>query len=90
MSHPDFRPFYMDGQRVMVGDRVLNAGPPERIITGVFDPDHEVSRFYHMTNGCAEIAPATIELLPLNEDIILVARASAGSGSTPVVNDCDA
>jgi hypothetical protein len=27
-----------------------------------------------MKNGCAEIAPATIEPLPLNEDIDLVAR----------------
>ena len=72
----------MDGQRVMVGDRVLNAGPPERIITGVFDPDHEVSRFYHMTNGCAEITPSTIEPLPLNEDIVLVARAPALPGGT--------
>lgn len=74
MSHPDFKPFYADGQRVMVGDRVLSAGPPERIITNVFEPDHEVSRLYDMKNGCAEIAPATIEPLPLNEDIDLVAR----------------
>ncbi len=85
MSHPDFQPYYADGQRVRVGDRVLSAGPPERIVTGVFDPDHEVSRLYDMRNGCAQIAPATIEILPLNEDIVLVARGSEGPSSTPPV-----
>ena len=77
MSHPDFQPFYADGQRVMVGDRILSAGPPVRVVTGVFEPDHEVSRLYEMTNGCVEIAPATIESLPLNEDIDLVSRGEA-------------
>ena len=76
MNNPEFQPFYADGQQVIVGDRILSAGPPERVITGVFDPEHEVSRLYDMTNGCAEIAPATIESLPLNEDIVLVQRAS--------------
>ncbi len=60
----------------MLGDHILSAGPPERIVTGVFEPDHEVSLYYDMTNGCIEIAPATIESLPLNEDIVLVARAA--------------
>lgn len=74
MNHSDFKPYYDNGALVMVGDRVLSAGPPERIVTAVFDPDHEISQFYGFVNGCVEIAPATIESLPLNEDIDLVAR----------------
>jgi hypothetical protein len=75
MTNSKFLPFYADGQCVLVGDRVYSAGPPERIITGVFDPDHEVSLQYGMENGCVEIAPATITGLPLNEDIVLIARS---------------
>ena len=76
MSNLDFKPFYADGQRVMVGDRILDAAF-ESVITAVFEPDHEVSLLYKMTNGCAEIAPASIEPLPLNEDTDLVARGDA-------------
>jgi hypothetical protein len=77
MSAGEFKPFYMDGQRVMVGDRVLHAGPPIRLITNVFPPDHEISRLYDMEHGCVEMTPATIESLPCNEDIELIARAGA-------------
>src|SRR5687767_1556055 len=76
MSSIEFKPFYADGQRVMVGDRVMHAAPPTRVITNVFPPDHEVSRLYDMTNGCIEMTPATIEILPCNEDIVLIARAA--------------
>ena len=75
MIHPNFQPYYWNGTKVMTGDRVLSAGPPERIITAVFEPDHEISKLYNMINGCVEISPATIEPLPLNEDIDFVARA---------------
>jgi len=74
MNKPDFRPYYWDGKIVMVGDRILSAGPPERVIESIFDPDHEISKLYDMTYGCVEISPHTIEPLPLNEDIDLVAR----------------
>ena len=35
MSSPEFQPYYNDGQTVMVGDRILNAGR-ETVMTGVF------------------------------------------------------
>jgi hypothetical protein len=76
MSQADFKPFYADGQRVMPGDRIFSSGPPERVVIAVYEPDHEVSRFYKMENGCAEITPATIEPLPLNDDIALISRES--------------
>jgi len=60
----------------MAGDRILDAGF-DTIVTSVFDPDHEISRLYNMANGCVEIAPASIEPLPLNEDIDLIERGAS-------------
>ena len=74
MSKAAFKPFYADGQEVRVGDRLRYVGGVVREVTNVFPPEHEVSCLYSMENGCAEIAPATIESLPLDEDIDLIER----------------
>lgn len=65
---------YHDGQIVKIGDVVTVAGSGERNITNIFPPDHEISIYYEMEDGCVEISPATIESVPLNEDIDLVRR----------------
>lgn len=81
MNAEPFMPYYHDGQRVTVGDVVKYVDGPLRVITNVFDPAHEISLLYSMARGCVEIAPATIENLPLDEDILLIRRGELEMGT---------
>ena len=81
MSDALFQPYNQDGVEVRQGDRVRSADGPVRVVTNVFPPEHELSLYYEMDHGCVEIAPATIEELPLNEDIVLIERAASNEGA---------
>ena len=74
----------------MSGDRVVTGSGLERTVTHVFEPDNEVSQQYDMTNGCVAISPASIESLPLNEDIVLLARSTADAPPTDSTNEQNA
>jgi len=73
MSSTKFIALYEDGTEVFEGDVIESSGRIT-VITRVFSPENEISRMYDMQDGCVEIAPHTIEVLPLNEDIKLIRR----------------
>jgi len=75
MSEPDFQPFYHDGTRIMVGDKVRDARGEVRFIGEIFPPEHLLSVLINAKHGSVEISPRTRECLPLNEDIDFVCRA---------------
>jgi hypothetical protein len=74
MSEPTFKTYYSDGQLVMVGDRIYHGGPNERIVTDIFGPEHEISRWHEMEDGCIAITPSAIATLPLDQDYVFIAR----------------
>ena len=71
---------YYDGKEISVGDKVdIANGQRVATVTNIFSPEHDVSIYYEMENGCVEITPNSIYPLPLEEDIELIERKASGS-----------